>query len=730
MHRINNKQVVADRGRQGIALIMVLGVLTLITLLAVSFAITMRTERLAAENYVYAVQARQLLSHALARAIFEVDDYLGGSDPMMYPDFSLSGPPLTNAFVSFGTAEAPKDFLYGEVTNFIPRSVWDEAQTAMDHVEWARIKDPGSTNYIGRFAYLLLDCSGLLDANLVGQWPESRTNGTDAAEIVISSLPDVTGPGAFCAKRADPWIRFETLPELLYLDGLLPELPGSPQAFSNFFVYSRFIDDHLDPKGNPKIRLDQSAAALVDKESEILTALQDCNVNNHNDVYLNLIDYVDTDFIPGNKGGAAAGNPLTFCTEPIPMINEVNFSNSVRRVSTNAYEHNVYVMVETWYPFPEPPGGVYPTVTLVPPNLKVGSALPNGGMNPDPSAGNAVTVSVDPPTITPTAPNSFQISTIKYTVQANPYALAPGAYGLQNVTFEQPLVLKFGSGGGGQDVDSVMLPAISVAVQLLPPFNIGDTKHGISSLPGFSCIDPRINWQASHWTAVARTPMATNVNSAGVGELPNIMYVRNNPMESPAELGFLSVGSPWRTVALCKTSGGGTYNPVLDYFTTGPTATSTNRGLVNVNTRNQDVLAAALTSVPLENYPGESGAAALSWADAKIAANHLVTYLWGNPSSHLISNDLSRIGAPWEIYNQDIADLNTDAKRESLIRNTHRLLGVRQNIFTIILAAQATDNSDTVFGEQRAVAVVWRDPVPDADGRHPCFVRFFKLLAE
>ncbi|MDD3603745.1 MAG: hypothetical protein PHD86_00975 [Kiritimatiellae bacterium] len=726
MQRINNNLTIQDSRRQGIALIMVLGVLTIITLLAVSFAITMRTERLAAENYVYVVKARQLLNYALSRAIFESDNYLGGSDPMMYPDFSQSGPPLTNAFVSFGTAEAPGDFLYGEVTNFIPRSVWEEAQTAMDHVEWARIKDPGSTNYIGRFAYLVLDCSGLLDANLVGGL--DRGPGTNSQEITITSLDDVSPLGTFVTARDTSWIRFETLPELLYVDGLSP-------PSSNFFVYSRFIDDHLDPKGNPKIRVDQSAAALVDAESEILTALQDCNVNNHNDVYLNLIDYVDTDFIPGNKNGTAAADPLTFCTEPIPMINEISLSNSVRRVSSNAYEHTVYVTVETWYPFPEPPAGIYPTVTLVPPNLSVVSALPDGAMNPDPSAGNTVTVSVDPPSITPAAPNSFQMSTIKYTVLADPYIAGP-VYGLQNMTFGNPLMLKFGSGGGGQDVDSAILPTpVLMAVNLTPALGVSETRFGVCNLPHFSCVDPRINWLPSHWTPIAGTPMAINANATG-GEGPNIMYVRNEPMQSAAELGFLSVGDVWKTIALCRTNDTPTtdFHPVLDYFTTGPVATSTNKGLVNVNTRNADVLAAAFASLPVEEYPGDPSAPPLPWADAKVAAEKLIEYLWDNPSSHQISNDLSRIGAPWEIYNKEIdegpAALLTDARRESLIRNTHRLLGVRQNIFTIILAAQATDNSDTVFGEQRAVAVVWRDPVPDADGRHPCFVRFFKLLAE
>jgi len=117
----------------------------------------------------------------------------------------------------------------------------------------------------------------------------------------------------------------------------------------------------------------------------------------------------------------------------------------------------------------------------------------------------------------------------------------------------------------------------------------------------------------------------------------------------------------------------------------------------------------------------------LSWADAKTCAGTLVSYLWDESGSHRISNDLSRLGGA--VYTNSTTKLKSDAEIESLIRNSCHLLSSRQNLFTVLLAAQVYDG-DAVFAEQRAVAVVWRDPVPDADGRHPCFVRFFKLLAE
>jgi len=125
MQQTNNSRIIADKSRQGIALVMVLGVLTILTLLAVSFAVTMRTERLAAENYIYVVKARHFLNEALARAIFEADESMVNGN-QFYPDFYDPTVPLTNAFVSLGGGEGPKDLLYGEAESFIPLSVWDK----------------------------------------------------------------------------------------------------------------------------------------------------------------------------------------------------------------------------------------------------------------------------------------------------------------------------------------------------------------------------------------------------------------------------------------------------------------------------------------------------------------------------------------------------------------------------------------------------------------------------
>jgi type II secretory pathway component PulK len=62
--------------RRGSALLIVLGFLSFMIISGVSFAIYMRIERQASSNYRHAVNARQVLNAALARAMEEVDSEL------------------------------------------------------------------------------------------------------------------------------------------------------------------------------------------------------------------------------------------------------------------------------------------------------------------------------------------------------------------------------------------------------------------------------------------------------------------------------------------------------------------------------------------------------------------------------------------------------------------------------------------------------------------------------
>jgi hypothetical protein len=265
--------------------------------------------------------------------------------------------------------------------------------------------------------------------------------------------------------------------------------------------------------------------------------------------------------------------------------------------------------------------------------------------------------------------------------------------------------------------------------------------------------DPRLNHNQGNWKKEsAPTPWILNKHATEKGNLAegvSPMYVRNFPLDLPkalvgrgsvAELGYLSVGEPWRTIALYNTPDQNLHR-VLDYFTL-ETNTAV-RGKVNINSRNLGVLASALYEMKLDQYPGEDTTKRMSVDGAAFLASNVITRLGGGvPARHRGNRSTSVLGE-FDISFCGNLDsrlsspaLTNDAARESILRNAHELFGVRQNLYTIFVYAQTMTPAGALGAEQRAVAVVWRDPEEDVadtgaagSGRlNRTFVRYFKWL--
>ena len=90
-------------------------------------------------------------------------------------------------------------------------------------------------------------------------------------------------------------------------------------------------------------------------------------------------------------------------------------------------------------------------------------------------------------------------------------------------------------------------------------------------------------------------------------------------------------------------------------------------------------------------------------------------------------------GKLWNAYN-----LNNN-QRESLVRNTWGLFSPANSLFTVVVIAQPVKegpgqigvwgDDDSVTGERRAVALVWRDPFKRGSNlHHEMFIRMFRYL--
>jgi hypothetical protein len=238
--------------------------------------------------------------------------------------------------------------------------------------------------------------------------------------------------------------------------------------------------------------------------------------------------------------------------------------------------------------------------------------------------------------------------------------------------------------------------------------------------------DPRINWDgtdAAQWVAeqdVAMSlgiinPQATTASTAGGADGSQIAYVRNGPLQTVGELGLLLYDRTklWTTIGLLH---GANYFPVLDRFTVS--TNQTRYGLVNPNSRNQNVLGSVFAQMPLDRVPYDPTATTSTVAQASTFAASLTAMGTTNLS------DLKNMGPGTAAFGALDA-----ARREGVIRNSAGLLSPRQNLFTVFLLVQLNSPDGDVLGEQSGVGLVWRDPYVE-DGANAIHIRNFRWLTE
>ena len=110
----------------GIALIIVLGFLGILLLLAVSFAISMRVERLATHTYLDQVRAKHLVHAALSRALSAVNTNMASSGQILRmiprPEYHSVGESNINL-----RTESVINFLPNEIASSqVPAAQWEE----------------------------------------------------------------------------------------------------------------------------------------------------------------------------------------------------------------------------------------------------------------------------------------------------------------------------------------------------------------------------------------------------------------------------------------------------------------------------------------------------------------------------------------------------------------------------------------------------------------------------
>ncbi|MDD5679544.1 MAG: hypothetical protein PHW60_16365 [Kiritimatiellae bacterium] len=702
--------------RSGIALVMVLGILSVMLIFAVAFAVAMRTERMAAGNYADSVRARQLVHVGLARALDDLAVKLGANGlgsaggGLVYPPWTVTNS-YTNAYANtspnlylvFATNTSPKA---NEATNFVPRALWAAATNAdclgaANH--WLSVDSIISnngvmteSNRLGRVKYLILNCSGLLDANFVGRWPAERGLGTNPMEIAINNMPEFSSANNFIVMRNTTHYRYETLPELAALNGgCFSQYP------SNFMVYSYALPGYWDAgrlTNRAPVNLAGDVSALALRGTHIMAAFTNAGFTDIQAgvLFTNLLDYVGGDSIPG---GVSNSSPdYTRSVEAVPMINEIAFRGEiVGPIVQNTVEF------EFWYPFVNFNFACHEHKFYVDYTVEGSGYSTNvkRNLNTYADGDGLPDLSSLPCFLSYYWSTSDPTSGIPYKITINTVQVRDR----NNNVLDKILVSN----------DPIFIP-------------LGQNKKS------FECIDPRFNWNMKddkQWSSASTNVSLRMTNNATIAywsmysdcDKDSRMYVYadlgDHAIKSVGELGCLAYDT-WKTIKLYGTND---MRRVMDYFAVDTNSADfvTNavwRGRINPNTREAAAMGAVFTDMPMDEYPLQTDPVPAKLSAAEVSA--IVVNIQSN-----VYTNLSDIGLNFTAFPASAA--NDELKREAVFRNTCGLLNLRQNLFTIIIEAHVASGGNIPRNpvRQRAAAIVWRDPYTGE-----MFVRSIKWLKD
>lgn len=700
--------------RAGIALVIVLGMLALMMLVSVAFSVYMRTERIAASNHKNDVRVQLLLQACMNKALAEIDDMIppGVTSIESVPGWTNGvyiGTPLPGIGPDpvFNTNNCFNKYVPGVLTGALSSAVGFQLF---------------STGNKGRYSYIALDCAGLLDANYTDG--TNRYFGTNVHEVQIGHLREIPSPVSrdnFIFARENWFKRFESLDDVATLaTNPAVGFTASPDVF---MYYSRFS------KPANVIDVGGSVSNLLADRAKItagfLNALSlDPFVFGRQGyragvLFTNLIDYVDSDPMPGNLGNTSVAAVVTGpYVDSFPMLNEFQVTNRFRFFLL-AGVTNLWNRFDIWAEFFQPRTNLSSSFTFhydldvyaSPPYFP--TRLTNSVAIPSASGNRYVKI------------NDFLIYVTNNVIL--PVDVSIAVTGRMWVTW----------------VDDKMVDLttnISLNMTCPAPITIG-TFYGVSG--GKQCRDPRVNWNAggsqwrSHMSPAFPISFGSDNPYMSLVMTPIMdgdvnFYVADRPLQVPGELGYLFMDEMYSRETLrlfMHNNNPNTIHPVLNTFVTGTDPAFSWKGKVNPQTSYPDVLAAVFTNMALD-YPHGPGVVPIPTNNFTAVVNALLATNRASTFSDLA--DLGRVD--WKLV---LSNGLSEADCEGLIRNSSGLFSTRQHLFLILIHAEITRSVwhtggttyDEALSGERAVALLWRDPFPDpVSGKNRWMVRDFRVV--
>ena len=731
------------RRKRGIALVVVLALLAMMVLLAVAFAISMRTERTASRDYVEMIKARQRV-HNIATALV-----MGREDEMTITksqnEFYRSSYFVSKAIYGtpcYNFSNAPLDSIRDHIPLNVNQQLFNDLNSGV--VQWVGTNQNGRLTE--RHAYAWFDCSDFLDAHTVSN--ATRGTGVYPSDVRIPTEVAGTLPLLRAGRR------FESIGEISrYLPAARSLVPFS------YIPVDQYWEGSIGSVSN-RVYIGTNAASIQSAQTEIKNVVNSLGLDTS--FYDNLYDFANsTTEVPSDPNQMGGG-------KLVPMLYQIAVTNGLRQViiaGKKVWEVETRIIYETWFPYvvtdnknfaislTTPPTVTPPTTTPVAP----GWALVTNGWQTTPIA------------ITPSSPiistrtNSFWTNTYVLVYQNNTFTdLISSAVS----TLSWPSKAYVASGAmNGSRVDEATFGTFNHTFpQAYPNVSVPAAGWGVN--------DPRINhrggidWQKNGATTLSAMLGKTNefCDTSGFkndkyGDGSTFMYAprSGNPgLKSIGDVGYLlyDVDKPWHTVRLMGPNAADPRHTrkLFDMLTIIPT-NKVYQGFVNPNSEDTNALMCAFWDALKEKYPGELNAQRISESEARKIAARMIAL--GRKSG--LANAYTNISDVCRLTTNDLANAVTIARdkdywvQKSIMRNSLGLLNPRQNLWCAIIFAQSVkcnvDGSapdgrfdpvrgDFVAGEAGAIMLVWRDPYetpvdptkPNGLKTHKCFIRFFKWL--
>lgn len=332
-------------GKQGVALIIVLGLVAVLMITTIAFTTTMRVERAGSANLRHSTLARQVVNGALSYALAELDYSIPTSDIMplwrntndvdqlywtywredkngnrsshnLWKDTLVSIYP-DSCDANLLSAGAERYLVPGIAYKGYGKTLRDGGVLPIDQPQWIPVK-PDNENILGRFAFIIFNNSGLLDVNAIHKRNKPRLLGQDPGEIHIttdifgSEFPDNNKINSFFAKR-DNYGEFSTVAELLSFKDQF-----GLDTLASFDTYSYQPSENED--GVPLVDISGTVDKLKSRKSKIIEAFSKSGLNDEQAAaaYLALIDYVDGDSFP--EGSSPAEKYCRPVSEKMPVF--------------------------------------------------------------------------------------------------------------------------------------------------------------------------------------------------------------------------------------------------------------------------------------------------------------------------------------------------------------------------------------------------------------------------